>query len=533
MKLEKGYDFIIIGGGTSGCVLANRLSENPVVSVLLLEAGGKDNNPWIHMPVGFAKMTTGALTWGLSTVPQKNAHDRVIPYAQAKVIGGGSSINAEIYTRGNPIDYNRWANEEGCPRWSFEEVLPYFIKSESNSVFSGHWHGTEGPLGVSSLHHATPITLSFLQACQELGIPYNPDFNGEVQEGAGTYQVTTRNGRRCSAATGYLKPVLNRPNLTLCTKAMALRIQCEGNRASGVEVAMGNQKQFVNADSEVIVASGAINTPKLLMLSGIGPSVHLKKHGISVVMDLLGVGENLQDHFGVDIVAELTGPYGLDHYERPLGMLKAGMQYILYKSGPVTSNVVEGGVFWYSDKSEPVPDLQCHFLAGAGKEAGVPSIPTGTGITLNSYTLRPTSRGTVRLFSSDPADNPLVDPNFLDTEYDRNTSANGVKLSVEIFNQPSLSKYIKTIHFPGKDVRSHADYINYSRQFGRTSYHPTCTCKMGNDKMSVVDSELKVHGFDNLRVCDSSVMPSLIGSNTNAATAMIAEKGSDLIRQNY
>ena len=533
MKLKSGYDFIIVGGGTAGCVLANRLSKNPVVNVLLIEAGGKDNNPWIHLPIGFAKMTTGSLIWGFNTVPQKNALNRVIPYAQAKVIGGGSSINAEIFTRGNPVDYDRWAEEEGCKGWSFKEIQQYFIKSEANTVFSGEWHGTEGPLGVSNLSDPIPITLSFLQACQEHGIPYNPDFNGLVQEGAGTYQVTTLNGRRCSASVGYLRPVLKRPNLTVKTKTQVLKIVIEKNQAKGVEIAVGQNKQFIRAESEVLIASGAINSPKLLMLSGIGPSAQLKDHGITAICDLQGVGENLRDHFGVDIVAELNGPYSLDHYEKPLGMMKAGLQYVLFRSGPVTSNVVEGGVFWYSDTSSPVPDLQGHFLAGAGKEAGVPSIPSGSGITLNSYTLRPTSRGTVRLSSSVPTDTPLVDPNYLDTEYDRNTSANGVKLSVEIFNQPSLRKFIKKIHFPTKNVLTHEDYINYVRNYGRTSYHPTCTCKMGTDNMSVVDPELNVYGIDNLRICDSSVMPSLIGSNTNAPTIMIAEKGSDLIQKNY
>ncbi len=533
MPVEDGFDFVIVGGGTAGCVLANRLSENPVVRVLLIEAGGNDSSPWIHFPIGFAKMTSGPFTWGLKTVPQKHAFNREISYTQAKVIGGGSSVNAEIFTRGNPADYDRWANEEGCDGWSFSEIKKYFIRSEGNSTYSGDWHGTEGPLSVSNIHSPMPITWSFVKACQEAGIPYNPDFNGPVQEGAGAYQLTVLDNRRCSAATGYLKPVLNRHNLSVLTKSQVLRILFDNRRAVGVEYLRGNRILRTRAESEVIITSGAINTPKLLMLSGLGPASHLKQHDIEIMHDLPGVGANLNDHFGVDIVAELNGPHSLDHYDGTWGMAKAGLQYLLFNSGPVTSNIVEGGVFWYSDSDSPMPDLQFHFLAGAGKEEGVPSIPFGSGITLNSYTLRPKSRGTVRLSSNNPKDNPLVDPNYLADPYDRETSANGVRNSVEIFNQPSLQKYIKQIHYPGNEVRTHEDFINYARQYGRTSYHPTCTCKMGTDAMSVVDPQLRVHGMEGLRLCDSSVMPSLIGSNTNAPTVMIAEKASDLIRQNY
>ncbi|MCY3675896.1 MAG: GMC family oxidoreductase N-terminal domain-containing protein [Paracoccaceae bacterium] len=531
--MKKAFDFVIVGGGTAGCVLANRLSENPIINVLLIEAGGNDNSPWIHFPIGFAKMTSGPFTWGLKTVPQKYALNREISYTQAKVIGGGSSVNAEVFTRGNPADYDRWAHEEGCVGWSFEDVKPYFVRSEGNCVYSGDWHGTNGPLGVSNIHSPMPITWSFVKACQENGIPYNPDFNGPIQEGAGPYQLTVLNNRRCSAAKGYLKPVMDRQNLTVLTKTQVLRILFDKNRAVGVEYRKGGNVERALAQSEVLITSGAINTPKLLMLSGIGPASHLKQHNIEVVQDLPGVGENLNDHFGVDIVAELNGPYSLDHYDGPWGMFKAGLQYLLFNSGPVTSNIVEGGCFWYSDQSSPVPDLQFHFLAGAGKEEGVPSIPSGSGITLNSYTLRPKSRGTVRLVSDNPGDNPLVDPNYLCHPYDQETSGKGVMISTEIFNQPSLQKYIKKIHYPNDEVKTHEDFVNYARQYGRTSYHPTCTCKMGTDEMSVVDPQLKAYGIDGLRICDSSIMPSLIGSNTNAPTVMIAEKASDMIRMNY
>jgi choline dehydrogenase-like flavoprotein len=533
--MTQGFDYVIVGGGSAGCVLAARLSEDPAARVCLIEAGGKDSNPLIHMPVGFAKMTTGPLTWGLTTAPQKHANNREIPYAQARVLGGGSSINAEIFTRGHPSDYDRWAEEEGAEGWAFNDIRKYFLRSEGNSILSGEWHGTDGPLGVSNIPDPNPLTRAFVQSCQELGMPFNPDFNGARQEGAGIYQTTTRGNRRCSAAVGYLRPALKRSNLTVVTGALVLRVVFEGRRAVGVEYAVGANRTLARAESEVIVTSGAIGSPKLMMLSGIGPAAHLRQHGITVVQDMAGVGQNLHDHFGIDIVAELKGHDSLDKYNKPHWALWAGLQYALFNSGPVTSNVVEGGAFWFADGpgSRANPDLQFHFLCGAGAEAGVPSVPKGSsGITLNSYTLRPKSRGSVTLRSPDPSAPPVVDPNFLAHPDDLRVSVEGVKISREIFSQPSLQKYIKEIRFPDSTVRTQAEYEAYARQYGRTSYHPTCTCKMGRDAMSVVDPQLRVHGMDGLRICDSSVMPSLVGSNTNAPSIMIGERAADLIRGN-
>lgn len=528
-----GYDYVIVGGGSAGCVLAARLTENDALRVLLIEAGGKDNHPLIHMPVGFAKMTTGPHTWGYTTAPQIHANNREIQYAQARVLGGGSSINAEVFTRGDPSDYDRWANDEGCEGWSFDDVKKYFIRSEGNTILSGDWHGTDGPLGVSNLADPQPMTRAFVQSCQEMGMPYNPDFNGPNQAGTGVYQTTTKNAKRCSAAVGYLKPVMHRKNLTVETGCLVLRVVVENGRATGVEYQRKGEVTIATADQEVILTSGAIGTPKLMMLSGIGPAAHLQEHGIDIVHDLPGVGENLNDHYGIDIVAELTGHFSLDKYNKPHWALWAGAQYYLFKSGPVASNVVEGGAFWYADKEASVPDLQFHFLAGAGAEAGVPSVPKGTsGITLNSYAVRPKSRGTVKLRSSDPSDLPIVDPNYLAEPDDLKISVEGVKASIDIFEQSSLQKYIRKIHFPDDTVKTQGDFEDYARQYGRTSYHPLGACKMGVDEMSVVDPKLQVHGIEALRICDSSTMPSLIGSNTNAPTIMIAEKASDLIRGN-
>ena len=526
-----GFDYVVVGGGSAGCVLAARLSEAGDARVLLLEAGGRDSNPYIHMPVGFARMTTGPLTWGLKTAPQRHANDREIPYAQARVLGGGSSINAEVFTRGHPSDYDRWANDEGCPGWAFADVQPYFLRSEGNETFAGDWHGTEGPLGVSSLS-PHPLTLAFVRSCQQIGMPYNPDFNGPLQEGAGPYQLTVRGARRCSAAVAYLRPARRRSNLTVVTGAEVRRILLEGTRATGVEYRVGTETKTAHAEAEVIVAAGAIGSPKLMMLSGLGPAEHLRATGVEVVQDMAGVGANLNDHFGIDIIYELKAATSLDRYKRPHWMLWAGLQYALFRNGPVASNVVEGGAFWYADRSQARPDLQFHFLVAAGVEAGVPSVPGGSGVTLNSYTLRPRARGTVRLASADPRARPIVDPNFLGHPDDLATSVEGVRLSRETLGQSEMGKWVRREHFPGPKVQSRADLEAYARQYGRTSYHPCGTCRMGSDAEAVVDPQLRVQGIDRLRICDSSIMPSLIGSNTNAATIMIAEKAADLIRGN-
>ena len=526
------FDYVIVGGGSAGCVLASRLTEVADMSVLLLEAGGMDRHPLIHIPVGFAKMTSGPFTWGLKTVPQRHAQDREIPYAQARVIGGGSSINAQVFTRGNPVDYDRWANEEGCSGWSFDEIRRYFVRSEGNSILSGEYHGTEGPLGVSNIPAPQDMTLAFVQACQQAGMPYNADFNGAVQEGAGAYQTTTRNGRRCSAAIGYLKPSLGRSNLTLETDCLVHRIDIDGSRATGVTYKGRNGLVSVAADREVIITAGAIGSPKLMMLSGVGPAEELTKHGIAVRHELPGVGKNLSDHFGIDIVAELNGPKSLEKYDRFPLKYWAALEYAMFKSGPLTSNVVEGGAFWHSGASTGVPDLQFHFLAGSGAEEGVPGVPSGSGITLNSYTVRPRSRGEVTLRSADPADLALVDPNFLAEPEDVKTSAEGVRISCEIFSQPALRKHILRMHNPADTPSGPEGFADYARRFGRTSYHPNGTCRMGIDSMAVVDPELRVRGMEGLRICDSSIFPSLVGSNTNAPTIMVAEKASDLIRGN-
>jgi choline dehydrogenase-like flavoprotein len=364
-------------------------------------------------------------------------------------------------------------------------------------------------------------------------MPHNSDFNGAQQEGVGVYQVTQRNGKRCSAAVGYLREVRSRSNLTVKTDCLVSRVVIENSRAVGVEFSTRHDRSNMSvarAECEVIVTAGAIGSPKLLMLSGIGRAADLERAGVKPLHALDGVGQNLQDHFDIDIVYELNGPYSLDKYAKKHMMLLAGLEYKLFNKGPVTSNIAEGGAFWYSDQSVPTPDLQFHFLPGAGVEAGVPPVPSGSGCTLNSYFLRPRSRGSVTLHSTDPADAPIVDPAYIRDPYDLKVAVEGIRQSREIMSQSALSKYLKSEHFPGASVHTQAEYETYARQYGRTGYHPVGTCKMGIDELSVVDPQLRVHGVAGLRVADSSVMPRIVSSNTNAPTLMIAEKASDFIR---
>ena len=527
-------DYVVVGGGVAGCVIATRLSEDPDVRVLLIEAGPTDRNPYIHMPVGFARMTGGPLTWKLKTAPQEHAMGREIPYAQGRVLGGGGSINAQVFTRGRPADYDAWATECGCPGWGFEEVRRYFVRSEDNDTLAGAWHGNDGPLGVTT-PCPQPAPRAFVRACQQYGMPLNPDFNGPVQAGTGPYQITTRDGRRCATARGYLRPAMGRANLEVRTGVRVSRILIEKGRATGVAIEGSDGAEVLRAGREVIVTAGAIGSPKLMMLSGLGPADHLRAHGIEVVADLAGVGADLQDHYGIDIVYETSGPLSLDKYNRWWWAASAGLEYALWRRGPVTSNIVEGGAFWFADAAaadDPaaLPDLQFHFLVGAGVEAGVPAVPSGSGLTLNSYTLQPRARGSVRLRSARAEDAPVVDPNFLGAPEDLGTSIRGLEISREIMAQPALARFVKTEHFPSARVKGRSALEDYARRYGRTSYHPVGTCRMGGDEGAVVDPELRVRGIEGLRVCDSSVMPRLVSSNTNAPTVMIAEKASDLIR---
>jgi choline dehydrogenase-like flavoprotein len=523
-------DYIIVGAGPAGCVLANRLSEDPGNSVLLLEAGGKDWHPLIHMPAGFAKMTKGIASWGWSTVPQKNMKDRVFWYTQAKVVGGGSSINAQIYTRGNARDYDAWEKEEGLAGWGYRDVLPYFKRAENNQRFANDFHGDQGPLGVSNPISPLPICEAYFRAGQEMGIPFNPDFNGAAQEGVGYYQLTQKDARRSSASVAYLKPIRARKNLTVRTDVLVTRIVVEKGRAIGVEIVdrPGGQKTILRAEREVIVSSGAIGSPKLLMQSGIGPADHLNSVGVTPVHDLPGVGSNMQDHLDLFVIAECTGDHTYDNYAKLHRTAWAGLQYLLLKKGPVASSLFETGGFWYADTTAASPDIQFHLGLGSGIEAGVEKL-NNPGVTLNSAFLRPRSRGTVRLKSGDPADHPLIDPNYWSDPYDRAMSIKGLRLAREIMRQKALAPYVLREVLPGPSLASDDELIDYACRTAKTDHHPVGTCRMGHDDMAVVTPDLRLRGIEGLRVCDASVMPRVPSSNTNAPTIMVGEKGSDII----
>jgi choline dehydrogenase-like flavoprotein len=511
-------------------VLAARLSEDPHVRVLLVEAGGDDRNFLFHWPAGFARMTKGIASWGFETVPQRHLNGRQLWYTQAKVIGGGSTINAQIYNRGNRRDFDRWRDEAGATGWGYEDILPYFRKSEGNERLADRYHGIDGPLGVSWSRGALPICDAFIRAGQQAGLPFNPDFNGERQEGVGYYQLTVRDARRSSAATAFLKPAMSRPNLTVETGAHVFKIIVEKGRATGVQVASASGALVDRrAAREVIVASGTIGSPKLLMLSGIGPTDHLKAAGVPVIHDLPGVGSNLQDHLDICVLCECTGDHSYDRVMQPHRTVLAGLQYMLLKSGPVVSPLFETGGFWYADTNEAAPDIQFHFGQGSGIEKGIAKL-SNPGVTLNSAHMRPRSRGTVRLASADPRQAPLIDPNYWAEPYDREISLRGLEIAREIMAQSALAPYIKQEVLPGKGMHDKKALFDYACRMAKTDHHPVGTCAMGSGSAAVVSPDLKVRGIEGLRVCDASVMPFVPTANTNAATIMVAERGSDIIR---
>lgn len=532
-NVEKStVDVIVVGGGSSGCAVAARLTEDPDIQVSLIEAGNRDSSPYIHLPVAYYKTTGHQFTWGHKTSAQIHQGNIVTPFTQARVLGGGSSINAQVYMRGTPADYDGWKDDFGCPGWGYSDVLQYFKKSEGNSRFAGDLHGTEGPLKVSDQAYTHPLTLAWLQACQQAGLPMNPDFNSGKQAGCGLYQVTNRNGRRSSAANCYLHPVENRPNLAVVTNVQVTRILFEGKRAVGVEIHQKGEVRKLYARREVVLASGAVGTPNLLLHSGIGDGEKLRSLGIEVAADIPEVGRNLQDHLDVFMIYELTGPHSYDKYKKLHWQIWAGLQFALFRSGPVTSNVVEGGAFWWVDQSDPEPDVQFHFLAGAGVEAGIEDVPGGNGCTLNAYLTRPRSRGTVTISSRDPLASPTIDPNYLSDPYDLARTVDAVRLGRKIMEGSSLAPYLKSEHFPGLNTASQSELEDFVRREARTGYHPAGTCRMGSDPQSVVDTQLRVRGVDGLRIADNSVMPKLVSGNTNATAIMIGERAADFIKAN-
>lgn len=526
MKNE-GWDYIIVGAGSAGCALANRLSEDPSVKVLLLEAGSKDWNPFIHMPGALGKLFGPSVNWRFDTVPQKNLDNREVWYPQGKTLGGSSAINAMIYIRCQREDYDNWANL-GNYGWSYEEVLPYFKRAEDNNRLADRYHGDRGPLWVSDQLNPHPVSRAFVKAIQQTGMPYNADFNGETMYGAGLYQVTCRNGRRRSAATSYLKPIRDRANLTIKTGARVARIVLEGDRAVGVDLMGKDGSTFVKANREILLSAGAINSPRLLMLSGIGDADELSAIGIKPLVNLPGVGKNLQDHLCTNVHMQTKQPITYDGHDKFPKAWLHGLQWLLYRSGPVSSVIVEGGGFFKSEGEER-PDLQIHIAPATVVKGGQTSIP-GFGFTVNSTFLRPRSRGTVKLRSNNPEDAPLVDPNYLDDPHDKKMAIYSVRKIREVLAQPAIADLIEHERLPGIAAQSDEELLAYARQYACCDYHPVGTCKMGTDLMAVVDPELKVHGVKGLRVIDASVMPVLVSGNTNAPAIMIGEKGADMVR---
>jgi len=522
------YDYIIIGAGSAGCVLANRLSEDPDCKVLLLEAGPRDWHPFIHMPAGLAKLVgKKGVNWDYDTAPEPQLNDRVMWWPRGKVLGGSSSINAMCYIRGVPADYDGWA-AQGASGWDWKTVLPYFKRSEHNSRGADALHGQNGPLYVSDLRYTNPLSSAFIEAGQQAGFPVNADFNGPQQQGFGLYQVTQKNGARCSSAVAYLHPVRERHNLTVVTGAQANRITFDGRRANGVVYRVSGKAFHQVASREVLLSGGAINSPQLLMLSGIGPAAHLRRHGIEVVFDSPQVGENLQDHLDICTLQHSTQRVT---YDRVSDAKIAFDYYLRGHSGAGSSNIAEAGAFVRSQFApDERPDIQFHFVPAMLDDHGRHRL-SGDGYTAHACFLRPRSRGRILLASANAGDKARIEANYLsDPEgFDLKMMVECAKLSREVFAQKAFDAYRGAPIFPARTNLSDAELADFIRAKAETVYHPIGTCRMGSDDQSVVDPQLRVRGVDGLRVVDASVMPTLIGGNTNAPTIMIAERASDLI----
>jgi choline dehydrogenase len=526
------YDFIVTGAGSAGCAVASRLSESGRYRVLLLEAGPPDTNPWIHIPLGYAKTyVDSAVNWKFETAPQPQLGNRRLYLPRGKTLGGSSSINGMVYIRGSHGDYDEW-RQRGCEGWDWDSVLPFFKKAENQTRGADEFHGVGGPLNVSDQPAHFELADAVIQACEQAGIPRNPDFNGATQEGCGYYQTTTSNKRRWSSAKAYLHSAKGRPNLIIQTGAHATRVLIENNRAIGVEYHTAQGRHTAHANGEIIVSGGAYGSPQLLLLSGLGPAEHLQDMGITVVRDMPAVGSNLHDHFNSYVAWRCTKAITLNDLDRSaLRKAVAGVRYALFRSGPMSSNGIHAGVFTRSDPRLERPDIQLNLFEWStlqrDKDRVIPH--PFPGFTLSPVHLRPEGRGTVRLAIPDPLAPPEVLFDYLRTEYDIQAMLFGLRLCRKIAQQPALQSYIAHELTPGPSVNTDAELADYVRQSGVSNQHPTSSCAMGHGPNTVVDPRLRVHGIAGLRVADASIMPVAVGGNTNAPTIMIGEKAAAMI----
>ena len=523
------YDYIIVGAGSAGCVLANRLSANGRHTVLLLEAGPRDSNPWIHVPIGYGKLfAEPTVNWMYQSEPEPELNARRVFTPRGKVLGGSSSINGLVYIRGQREDFDEWA-QLGNPGWGYEDVLPYFRKSESFQHGASEYHGNDGPLAVSELPDRHVLCNAFIDAAESIGIRRNDDFNARDQEGAGYYHVTARNGRRSSCAVAYLRPVRRRTNLTVLTDALVTRIVFDGQRARAVEYRSEGRTCKANAHREVLLCGGSINSPQLLQLSGVGPRELLQRHGITVVADAQGVGEGLQDHFYVRTVWRCGSAVTVNDAVRTLGgRIATGLRYVCLRRGPLTVSGGYAGAFTRSRADVERPDIQIYLINFSTDRMGTQLHPF-SGFTVSMSPLRPESRGSVRIRSADPGQAPAIQYNFLSADSDKRVAVDGLKRVSALMGAAAMKPHILSRHAPAPGELSDADWLDYAREVGGTVYHPTTTCRMGADDAAVVDSRLRVRGVSGLRVVDASIMPNVVSGNSNAAVIMIAEKAADMI----